>query len=513
MVPFPVAKPLIIGIILFMIPFLLVTAFLRSGEAPAFTSALLELAGKISSFFLSAKFSLENRFLLLTNALWVFLLCVTLTMAAYLIFLSYRYLDTVKFRALRSFFNGSPSPWIVLIVNITVSLAFFLGGWILVFFLNLHNFTKKELRTLIILALFIFIPFGITATHGGWFDAVAARSPLALLRAYDSDDISLVREYREDAFVRDNPLYLYLMAGRRNIPGDETSYRRIASLLQRAVAGGYESAAVDNNLGNAMLMLDSAEQALAHYERALSAAPGDPVILYNISQYYLYRDDYDTAKIFYDKAFTAKGQLDLPVLDWENIVLLEKKVTPAFVWASFLKDTARWDFPVKALSFSKLAFFPGTSAVLLILILLLFPLTANWASFVRCESCGIPIIPGSATTSHRGRIFCSRCHLMLPVFLHQKAGRYSMATKIDYLKTFFINLIYPGSGYILKGATVTGLIWLFLTTSLITTALFSRYFLVSDLKGLAALNDLLLFYPLLSLASTAVLPFYKRRFS
>jgi tetratricopeptide (TPR) repeat protein len=434
-------------------------------------------------------------------------------MAAYLIFLSYRYLDTVKFRALRSFFNGSPSPWIVLIVNIAVSLAFFLGGWILVFILNLHNFSKKELRTLVITALFIFIPFGITATHGGWFDAVSARSPLALLKAYDRDDISLLREYREDAFVRDNPLYLYLMATGKSGSGDVPSYRRIASLLQRALAGGYESAAVYNNLGNAMLMLDSAEQSLAHYERALSAAPGDPVILYNISQYYLFRDDYDTAKIFYDKAFASKGQLDLPVLDWENIVLLEKKISPAFVWNSFLKDTARWDFPVKSLSFSKLAFFPAVSVILLVLMLLLYPLTANWSSFVRCESCGIPIIPGSATTSHRGRIFCSRCHLMLPVFLNQKAGRHSMATKIDYLKTYFINLIYPGSGYIIRGATVTGLVWLFLTTSLITTALFSRYFLVSDLYALATLNELLLFYPVLSLVSTALLPFYTRRFS
>lgn len=499
------------GIILFMVSFLCAAAFFRAENAPGYISALLELAGKISSFILSVRFSLKERFLLLTNALWLFLLCVTLAMAVYLVFLSYKYLDTVKFRALRSFFNGSPSPWVILIVNIAVSLAFFLGGWILVFFLNLHNFTKKELRTLTIWALFIFIPFGVTVTHAGWFDAVAARSPLALLKAFDREDISLLREYREDAFVRDNPLYLYLMAAGRRTPAEGTSNRRTASLLQRAVAGGYKSAAVYNNLGNALLMLDSSEQALAYYERALSAASRDPVILYNISQYYLYRDDYDTAKIFYDKAFAAKGQLELPVLDWENIILLEMKIAPSFVWHSFLQDTARWDFPVKALSYSKLAFFPAFSAILLILILFLFPLTVNWASFVRCESCGIPIIPGSATTSHRGRIFCSRCHLMLPVYLHQKAGRHSMARKIDTIKTYFINLIYPGSGYIIKGATVTGSIWLFLTTSLITTALFSRYLLISDLRAISALNDLLLFYPLFSLASTVMLPFFARR--
>jgi len=100
---------------------------------------------------------------------------------------------------------------------------------------------------------------------------------------------------------------------------------------------------------------------------------------------------------------------------------------------------------------------------------------------------------------------------MLPVFLHQRIGQHSMASTIDFLKTFFINLIYPGSGYIIRGATFTGFIWLFFTTSLITTALFSRYFLLSDLQGLKTLNDLLLFYPVLSLISTVMLPLFTRR--
>ncbi|HDS03701.1 MAG TPA: hypothetical protein ENN72_08355 [Firmicutes bacterium] len=511
MISFSVAKQHIFGIILFMISFQWILILLQAEGLHASATGGTDLLRRVPDFFSSVQYSLESRFLALTNTIWISLFIFTLTLVALLILISCRYLDTVKFRTLRSFYMDSPSPLIVLLVNILASLAFFLGGWIFVFFLNIHNLSKKELYTLLVWALLIFLPFGIILSSPGWFDGLIAQTPSALLRAYDRSDLSHVRLYRDDPFIRENPLYLCLLAQHNQSSGTASGNKQNAALLQRALSGGYTSTAVYNNLGNAMLMLNSSDAALSHYDRALSRAPEDPIVLYNISQYYLFRNDYDTAKVFYDKAFTLKGQLELPVLDWENIILLEKTLDPDFVWRFFLGETARREFPQKAFSQPQLFLFPGISVFLILLIIFLFPLTSNWASFVTCESCGIPIIPGSATSSHQGRIFCSRCHLMLPVYLNQKLGKDSMATKIDTLKHILFNLIIPGGGYILKGHTLKGLFWLLLTTTVLTFSFFNKYFLITDYSLLSAFNRTLDLYPAVSFVSTVLLLFCKGR--
>ncbi len=482
--------------------------FSPGGGFGGFFESLALLSGTLSS-------STAAKYVASANAVWLSGYVLFFSAMTVIISVGFKYLDTAKFRMLRTFYINPLSPAYVFIFDTLFSLAFFLGGWLPLTYINIHNFKKKEILFISLCLAVTIVPFFIMATFPSFFDGLAAGSPVKILESYDKwEKDGVFKQIPYDETAKKFALTHYLRAEylKAEPSSGKTRYGLAAASIESAMEAGLQHPSVYNSYGNAMLLSGNAKKALYSYNEALRKRPEDPVILFNISQYYLYIDDYNSARTYYDKAFSLKGELELPVLDWDNIVLLEMRLPPGAALSSVYKNMMTVKFREKAFSIKKMVLIPSVILLLFVSILLLAPFTGYWASFVKCDSCGDPIIAGGASTARKGVILCAACNFMLPDTRGPGSRpRKDIPGRMKNFKSLMINLVFPGCGYILRGRIVSGFFWILLTAVFLMTALYAGNFMLVSARTVNALRKAALFYPLISLLSSVLLLFIPQR--
>ncbi len=455
--------------------------------------------------------SAASMYLFFINTVWISGYILFFTALAMILFTGFKYLDTIKFRMLRSFYLTPLSPVYVFIFDSLYSLAYFLGGWIPLTYMNIHNFRKREILFIALILAVSVLPFFAMVTFPSYFNAIGEEAPMALLKTYDTwHDTGELEDLPFDDTAKHYALTYYLRAEYfKNRPSGRR-YENIAESLSLAIDKGLDHYSVMNNYGNALLMTGKAEQAMKYYAAALEKRSTDAAVLFNISQYYLYKDDYTTAKEYYDRAFENRGGLTIPVLDWNNLVLLDISLPEKQAFGSFMLNTGSIEFKSRIFSISRIVIIPALIIFIFISLITLSPFTSYWASFVKCDSCGDPIIAGGASTARKGRILCASCNFMIPRG-HTKPGAESIPLKIKRFKSILMNLLLPGSGYILRDKLFSGFLIVLFTTASVILSLYGEHFLYVAPETAACLRQSILYYPVISIISTAILLFTPSR--
>ncbi len=230
-------------------------------------------------------------------------------------------------------------------------------------------------------------------------------------------------------------------------------------LYRELLAGGHESPAVYNNMGNLLFLKGEVDYAFNAYRRALSLDPARATSHYNLGQLYLEVFSFDQAR----QAFSRASEIDFSLIrnlshaEGESAVhtLVDDSIPATRLWGRFLAgrsggDGISWD---EALHSARRIFFPFETARALPLLAALG--IAFWYGQTRpsprtCVRCGRSICRNCRVRSG-GLDWCSDCS---GKSRFREWNRWS----VIYHRPMAISLslILPGSGHIYLGRRFLG---------------------------------------------------------
>ena len=238
--------------------------------------------------------------------------------------------------------------------------------------------------------------------------------------------------------------------------------------------------AIYNNLGNLWVAAGDNRQALASYQEAAKASPLPVEVAYNLGQ--LYHDLLDIEKG--DEWSNRASGLDSAQVDrWGEVTPPERGAVPvaermvempiplSLLWARALSDTPR-SLAVRRATWQDWAGgipAPAVSWIFLLsalLVLLGFLGSGRFPISQPCSSCGQPVCPRCHRLSKDPKL-CSPC---FHVFKAQsgldprvRLARKAAAQRFQEIwrtSSIIATVLAPGSGHLLQGAPIAGLVFL-----------------------------------------------------
>ena len=233
-------------------------------------------------------------------------------------------------------------------------------------------------------------------------------------------------------------------------------------LYRELLAGGHESAAVYNNMGNLLFMKGEVDYAFDSYRRALSLDPSRATSHYNLGQLYLEVFSFDQAR----EEFLLASEFDFSLIrnlshaEDESPVhtLVDDSIPATRLWGRFLAGGSggigiSWN---EALQSARRLFFPFETARALPLVAVLG--IVFWYGQTRpsprtCVRCGRSICRDCRVRS-AGADWCSDCTGMSPVReWNRRSVTYHRPMSLS------LSLILPGSGHIYLGKRLIGAVY------------------------------------------------------
>jgi tetratricopeptide (TPR) repeat protein len=412
---------------------------------------------------------------------WLILWVLAATMAA-------RYLRVYLHDFVHLFPEGFLPAWMLLTLGVILPLLPLLFAaplWLVACagLLTLSLYFQARERIVVILVLLSLA--ALPTLHRVYAQALAAPSDpvlAAIVHAREGDDSDEDLKLLESQASGNAGSLEVLMAlakahqdqGRFTEAGQD--YQRLLELPQ-AKNSPYQEA-IYNNLGNLWVAAGDNRQALAYYQEAAKISPLPAEVAYNLGQlYHAFLDIEKGDEWSKQAAAIASDEVD----GWGEMTdsvpaaqrMVEMPIPLSLLWARALQDTPRSEAVRRSTWQDWAGVIPPMPVSLIFLSsALLVGLTFLGAGRVRiskpCSSCGQPVCPHCHRLS-KDPSLCSPCY---HVFKAQggldprvRLARKAAARRFQEIwrtASMIATVLVPGSGHLLQGAPIAGLVFLLL---------------------------------------------------